>query len=189
MLIVITGPSGVGKTTIIKSLLDLYPDLKYSVSMTTRQPRHNEKNGVDYHFVSEEEFKSRIEKDEFIEWSEVYGKYYGRLKKDLEDPNSDILIGIDVKGALKLKRTHPQAVFIFILPRSEEALEMQLRGRGTESESSLKARLDSAIHEMDKADEFDYKVINDDVNEAVKKIMCIIVAEKCHTRRSNLPKK
>lgn len=189
MLIVITGPSGVGKTTIINALLKQDPNLKYSVSMTTRQPRHNERHGIDYHFVSEEEFKDRIEKDEFIEWSEVYGKYYGRLKKDLEDTTSDILIGIDVQGALKLKKICPQAVFIFILPKSEKALEMQLRGRGTESESSLKDRLNSAIYEIKMADEFDYKVVNNEINETVKKIMCIIVAEKCRTKKSNLPEK
>ncbi len=185
MLIVITGPSGVGKTTIIKSLLDLYPDLKYSVSMTTRQPRHNEKNGVDYHFVSEEEFKSRIEKDEFIEWSEVYGKYYGRLKKDLEEISreSDVLVGIDVQGAEKLKEKYPECVSIFILPKSESALESQLRGRRTESEESLKTRLSTAIQEMEKADIFDYKVVNDKVFEAVKKIQCIITAEKCKTKK------
>lgn len=183
MLIVITGPSGVGKTTIIKSLLRLNPNFKYSVSLTTRQPRHNEKHGIDYHFISEEEFKDKIAKDEFAEWSEVYGKYYGRLKKDLDDSASDVVVGIDVQGALKLKKTHPQGIFIFILPKSEKALEMQLRGRGTENESSLKTRLDSAIHELNKADEFDYKVVNDEVNEAVKKIMCIIVAEKCRVRK------
>lgn len=186
MLIVITGPSGVGKTTIINSLLKQDPNLKYSVSMTTRQPRHNEKNGVDYHFVSEDEFKARIEKNEFIEWSEVYGKYYGRLKKDLEDTTSDTLIGIDVQGALKLKRIYPQAVFIFILPKSEKALEMQLRGRRTEDESSLRVRLDNAINEIKRADEFDYKVVNDEVNDTVKKIMCIIIAEKCRTKKLNL---
>jgi guanylate kinase len=187
MLIVITGPSGVGKTTIIKSLLDLDPNLKYSVSMTTREPRNDEEHGVDYHFVSVEEFKDRIDKGELVEWSEVYGKYYGRLKKDLDDlPNTfDVLVGIDVQGATKLKETHPQGVFIFILPKSEKALELQLRGRRTESELSLKARLNAAIHEMDKADNFDYKIINDEVSEAVNKIRCIMVAEKCRVKNNS----
>jgi guanylate kinase len=187
MLIVITGPSGVGKTTIIKSLLGSDPSLKYSVSMTTRDPRPDEEHGIDYHFVSVEEFKDRIDKGELVEWSEVYGKYYGRLREDLDDlPNmADVLVGIDVQGATKLKETHPQGVFIFILPKSEKALEVQLKGRRTESEESLRTRLDSAIHEMDRADDFDYKVLNDEVIEAVKKIKCIMVAEKCRVRNDS----
>ncbi len=185
MLIIITGPSGVGKTTIIRSLLKSDPKLKYSVSLTTREPRPREVNGVDYHFVSIEEFKEKIRNDEFAEWSEVYGKYYGRLKKDLEEISreSDVLVGIDVQGAEKLKEKYPECVSIFILPKSESALESQLRGRRTESEESLKTRLSTAIQEMEKADIFDYKVINDKVFEAVKKIQCIITAEKCKTKK------
>jgi guanylate kinase len=185
MLIIITGPSGVGKTTIIKSLLETDSNLRYSVSLTTRECRYNEHDGVDYHFISTEEFKEKIAKDELAEWSEVYGKYYGRLKKDLDELSRefDVLVGIDVQGALKLKKTHPYSVFIFILPNSETALEQQLRGRGTDDESSINTRLDSAIHEIEKADNFDYKVVNNTVGEAVKTIRAIMIAEKCRVKR------
>ena len=179
MLIIITGPSGVGKTTIIKALMKSDTRLIYSVSLTTRELRHNEQDGVDYRFVSVEEFKEKIAKDELAEWSEVYGKYYGRLRKELDElsRHSDVLVGIDVQGAAKLKKTHPHGVFIFILPKSEVALEQQLKGRGTEDELSIKTRLNAAIHEIEKADSFDYKVVNDTVNESVKKIQAIMIAE------------
>jgi guanylate kinase len=176
MLIVITGPSGVGKTTIINSLIEANPNLKYSVSMTTRKPRQGEKNGVDYYFISDEEFKDKIRKGELAEWSEVYENFYGRSKHELEDlsKNHDVLVGIDVQGAIKLREIYPHGVFIFILPKSIEALEKQLRGRGTDDESSIKTRLDKALQEIEKADNFDYKVVNDIVERAVKEIQLII---------------
>lgn len=179
MLIVITGPSGVGKTTIINSLLRGDKNLKYSVSLTTRKPRHNEKHGIDYYFINEDKFKEMIENNELVEWSEVYGKYYGRSKKELDElsSNYDVLVGIDVQGALKLKKAYPNGVFIFILPKSKEALEKQLRGRGTDDESSIKIRLDSAMQEMEKSCNFDYKVVNDVVNKAVKEIQSIIIGK------------
>jgi guanylate kinase len=180
MLIVITGPSGVGKTTIIESLLKSDPNLKYSVSLTTRQPRSGEVNGVDYFFVSDEEFQKAIANAEFAEWSEVYGKYYGRLRRDLEEQMrcSDVLVGIDVQGALKLRSKYPEGVFIFLLPRSQKALEAQLRGRRTDDEASVKTRLDAALREMRQAESFDYKVINHKIGETVRKIESILTAEK-----------
>jgi len=184
MLIIITGPSGVGKTTIIKTLMKADPSLKYSVSMTTRKPRHNEKHGMDYYFVSVEDFKRMIEKNELAEWSEVYGEYYGRSKKELDElsKNYDTLVGIDIQGAMKLQKTYPHGIFIFILPKSEEALETQLRGRRTDEESSIETRLNAAIDEIKKADNFDHKVVNDVVEETAEKIKSIIIAEKCRIR-------
>jgi len=180
MLIVITGPSGVGKTTIIKSLLKADSNLRYSVSLTTRPPRTRERDGVDYRFISTEEFLEKVRNDEFAEWSEVYGRYYGRLKKDLEEMArfGDVLVGIDVQGAMKLQHIYPYGVFIFLLPKSETALEAQLRKRRTEDETTIKVRLDAAIQEMEKADSFDYKVVNNLVSETVKEIQSIIAAEK-----------
>jgi len=180
MLIVITGPSGVGKTTIIKSLLKSGPNLKYSVSLTTRQARASEVNGVDYFFISDEEFQKAIADGEFAEWSEVYGKYYGRLKKDLEEQMhcGDVLVGIDVQGALKLRDKYPEGVFIFLLPRSQKALELQLRGRKTDDEVSIKTRLDAALQEIEQAENFDYKVVNDKIDETVRKIRAILVVER-----------
>jgi len=180
MLIVITGPSGVGKTTIIESLLKLDANLTYSVSLTTRQPRPGEVNGVNYFFVSDEEFQKAIANGEFAEWSEVYGKYYGRLKKDLEEQMrcGDVLVGIDVQGASKLRDKYPKGVFIFLLPRSQKALELQLRGRKTDDEASVKTRLEAALREMRQAESFDYKVVNYEIDKTVRKIKSILAAEK-----------
>lgn len=184
MLIVITGPSGVGKTTIIKSMLKSDPSLKYSVSLTTRQQRFNEVNGIDYHFVSLEEFHEKVKNGEFAEWSEVYGKYYGRLKKDLDDlmQCADVLVGIDIQGAIKLQDKYPQGVFIFLLPRSEDALEMQLRGRSTDDAASIKIRLNAAIQEIEQADKFKYKIVNNKISETVKEVKSILVTEKYLTQ-------
>ena len=180
MLIVITGPSGVGKTTIIESLLKLDANLTYSVSLTTRRPRPGEVNGVDYFFVSDEEFQKAIANGEFAEWSEVYSRYYGRLKRDLEEQMrcGDVLVGIDVQGASKLQSKYPKGVFIFLLPRSQKALELQLRGRKTDDEASVETRLDAALREMRQAESFDYEVVNYEIDKTVRKIKSILAAEK-----------
>lgn len=180
MLVVITGPSGVGKTTIIKLLLKEDQRLRYSTSLTTRRQRPDEVNGVDYFFVGEEEFRRAIAGGEFAEWSEVYGKYYGRLEEDLSDlmRSSDALIGIDVQGATKLQEKYPEGVFIFLLPKSKAALETQLRGRNTDDEASVKKRLDAALQEMKQADNFNYKVVNRKINDTVKKVQSILTDER-----------
>ena len=184
MLIVITGPSGVGKTTIIESLLKSDTDLVYSVSLTTRQPRPDEVDGVDDHFVSKEEFQRSIAVGEFAEWSEVYGKYYGRLKRDLDGQMSrgDVLVGIDVQGALKLRDIYPDGIFIFLLPRSQDALEAQLRGRKTDGEASIKTRLEAALHETEYANSFDYTVVNDRINKTVKEVRAILIDNRTKRR-------
>ena len=176
MLVVITGPSGVGKTTIIKSLLKADTGLRYSKSLTSRRPRPNEADGDDYRFISVEEFQEKIENGEFVEWSEVYGKYYGRLRSDLEEllSNGDVLVGIDVQGAVKLRNEYPEGVFVFMLPPSKAVLEERLRGRKTDDETSIKTRLDTALQEMEQADDFQYKVINDRIDETVKEIQSCI---------------
>ena len=176
MLVVITGPSGVGKTTIIKSLLKADPCLQYSTSQTSRQPRANELGGVDYRFISAEEFQERVRNDEFVEWSEVYGRYYGRLRSDLEEllGNGDVLVGIDVEGAVKLQNEYPEGIFIFMLPPSEAALEARLRDRKTDDEASIKTRLEAALQEMEQADNFDYKVVNSKIDKTVEEIRAYI---------------
>jgi len=186
MLVVITGPSGVGKTTIIKSLLKADPGLTYSTSLTTRQPRPGEVDGIDYYFISSEEFRKGVSEGKFAEWSEVYGEYYGRLEKDLDDliNHGDVLVGIDVQGAVKLRNKYPEGVFVFLLPRSEAALEAQLKGRRTDDDASVKTRLDAALREMKQADEFDYTVVNDKISETVKEVQAILIAERCRKLRS-----
>jgi len=183
MLIVITGPSGVGKTTIINSLLKAEPKLRYSVSLTTRKPRPSEVDGVDYRFISSKEFLERVNNDEFAEWSEVYGKYYGRLKSDLDELSysGDVVLGIDVQGALKLLKIYPEGVFIFILPKSESALESQLRNRGTDDEDTIRKRLNAAVKELDMAGYFEYQIINNKVCTSVKEIQSILNTTKKET--------
>ncbi len=184
MLVVITGPSGVGKTTIIKALLKADPNLQYSTSLTTRERRSGEVDGDDYRFVSEAEFCEGIQKAEFAEWSEVYGEYYGRLKKDLDDlmRRGHVLVGIDPQGAAKLRDKYPEGVFIFLLPRSAEALEAQLRSRKTDDEASIKVRLGAALQETRQADDFDYAVVNNIITQTVKKIQSILIAEERQNR-------
>jgi guanylate kinase len=183
MLVVITGPSGVGKTTIIGSLLKADPHLRYSTSLTTRQPRPGEVDGIDYCFVSDEEFRKAIAEEKFAEWSEVYGEYYGRLRKELEDlmRHGDVLVGIDPQGAMKLQDKYPEGVFIFLVPRSEVTLETQLRNRETDDEFSIETRLHAAFKEMRQADNFDYIVVNDEISEAVGKVQSILIIEKENT--------
>ncbi|MBD3184781.1 guanylate kinase [Candidatus Poribacteria bacterium] len=180
MLVVITGPSGVGKTTIIKRFLKRNPEFKYSVSLTTRSPRSREINGIDYYFVSEEDFLKLIERDDFAEWSKVYGRYYGRLKKDLEGTTDSgyVIVGIDVQGAKKLKDRYPKGLFVFLMPKSESALENQLRSRGTDDPEEIKKRLNEALIELKQADDFDYKLINNKINQTVKELESIIKEQK-----------
>jgi guanylate kinase len=186
MLVVITGPSGVGKTTIIKSLLKADPNLQYSISLTTRERRQDEVDEAHYHFVSEAEFLEGIRRGEFAEWSEVYGKYYGRRKRELDELMSrgHVLVGIDPQGAEKLQNLYPEGVFIFLLPKSEAALEAQLRGRKTDDEDSIKVRLDAALQEMQQADNFGYVVVNNRIDETVREVQSILRTEE-HWRRSS----
>ena len=180
MLIVITGPSGVGKTTVMKSLLNADRSLKYAPSLTTRKPRPIESNGVDYHFVSEDEFLQLVRNNKFAEWSRVYDNYYGRLRDDLDTmiASGDVVVSIDIQGAMKLKEKYPDGVFIFLLPRSEQALEAQLRGRGTDDENSIRTRLEAAVREMQQADSFNHVVVNNKVQDTVRKIESILASER-----------
>jgi guanylate kinase len=137
-------------------------------------------DGVDYRFISLEEFQAKIENDEFVEWSEVYGEYYGRLKGDLEKQmrSGDVVVGIDPQGAAKLLAKYPEGIFIFLLPRSEAALETQLRGRRTDDEASIKRRLKAALQEMKQADNFEYRVVNDKIDKTVKEVQSILSMER-----------
>ncbi len=170
-ILIITAPSGAGKTSITRHLMQQFPQLAFSVSAATRQARGTEKNGIDYYFISPEEFKQKIKDKEFAEWEMVYeGKYYGTLKSELERiwANNQIpVLDIDVKGALHVQQQYPiNTLSIFIEPPSVNELKSRLKGRGTETEESLAARVNKAAYEISFKTHFDKVIVNDDLNKA-----------------------
>mgnify|MGYP003325842230 FL=1 len=167
-IIIIAAPSGAGKTSVVHHLLKTMPEkLGFSVSCATRSPRANEKNGTDYYFISSDEFKQRIEKDEFAEWEMVYeGKYYGTLRSELTriwDAQKVPLLDVDVKGGLAVKKNYPASLSIFIEPPSIAELKSRLEKRGTETPASLQARIEKATWEMQFRTQFDQSVVNEDL--------------------------
>jgi len=181
-LFVFAAPSGSGKTTIVKSVLEKNPGFVFSISATTRKKRDIETDGKDYYFLTDEEFKKKIENDEFAEWERFYDYYYGSPKSFIDENISNghsVLFDIDVKGALSIKSKYPDAILFFILPPSFEELKNRLIKRNTESNEDLKKRIERAEMEMSFASrkEFDYKVVNDDLEKAKKTVEEIIEKE------------
>ena len=180
-LVVFSGPSGVGKTTVLGRLFERAPvPLVASVSATTRRPRHGEKDGIDYHFLSPEEFEELRRRKEFIECFQVFGSghWYGTLKSQVTpglESGKWVVLEIDVKGAISAMELYPNAITIFIEPASLDELEKRLRGRGTENEESVRQRLRQAQEEMALADRYRFRVINDDVDRAVDEICDILI--------------
>jgi guanylate kinase len=174
---VFAAPSGSGKTTIIKNILNSFPDIVFSISATTRKKRENEVHGKDYFFLTEEEFKTKIERNEFIEWERFYDYYYGTLKSFVDETLGrckSVLLDLDVKGAVSIKKLYPEAALIFIAPPSMEILETRLRSRGTDSAADLAKRIERAKFEMTFKDKFDYIIVNDDLQKAVEQAKTII---------------
>ncbi len=186
VLVVLSGPSGVGKGTVSQALLRSEPNLVLSVSATTRLPRNGETDGVSYYFVSREKFSLMIEGDEFLEWARVYDNFYGTPRLPVEETlarGKDVLLEIDVQGGLQVKRKLPEAVLIFLLPPSWKELEARLAGRGSESPEEVQKRLQWAKRELQSLSLYDYVVVNERVEKAVEQIRSIITAEKCRTAR------
>lgn len=181
LLFVITAPSGCGKGTLRRALLDEYTDIKFCPSVTTRQPRPGEVNGVDYTFVSVPEFMRRTDNDEFVEWAEVYGNYYGTPREDVEkalDEGSIVILEKDVQGARALRRVYPEGIFIFILPPSMDELKKRIESRGTENESEKTLRIESAHREIADLSDFDYVIINTDMERAKDRLAAIVLGER-----------
>ena len=177
-LFVISGSSGVGKGTVIKEFLNLHPEFKLSVSCTTRKPRTGEQHGINYFFLSKEEFVKCLNNNEFLEWAEFSGNMYGTQKAYVQqklDEGKNLILEIDTQGALKVKNIMPEATLIFILPPSFEELEARLRGRHTESEEAIQKRLESTKMEMENSKIFDYQVVNDSIENAVRKLEKIML--------------
>jgi len=178
--IILSAPSGVGKTTIAKAILARRKDIGYSVSCTTRQPRPGEIQGKDYYFISRTEFLTKREKGDFAESAEVHGNLYGTLRSEVLkvlESGRHVLMDVDVQGAVQFMRVFPQSVTIFVLPPSAEVLLERLRMRKTESAQELADRLQSALQELQSVDEYEYVVVNDDLDDAIKRIGSIIDAE------------
>jgi guanylate kinase len=179
-IIIITAPSGAGKTSITKYLLQKYPFLSFSISAATRQPRGQEKHGVDYYFLSADDFQQKIKDNAFIEWEMVYeGKYYGTLKTELEriwNKGKVPMLDIDVKGAIHVQKQFPQqSLSLFIEPPSVDALKIRLASRGTETEESLQARVNKASYEISFKHHFNHIILNDDLNKACAETEAIIL--------------
>ena len=180
-LIIISGPSGVGKTTLYKAVLKRFSDLLYSVSHTTRKPRYDEQQGVDYHFISEVDFKKRIHEGRWAEWAVVHGHYYGTsadfLNKGLSSGH-DILLDIDVQGTMQILKHFPDSITVFLLPPSMDDLKNRLRLRGSDSGPDIEKRLLNAKKEMEQKDTYRYVVVNDHLNVAIEKLVSIVEKER-----------
>ena len=179
-LFVISGSSGVGKGTVLKGFMEKNPEFILSVSCTTRSPRKGETEGINYFFITKEEFRKCIDEDKFLEWAEFAGNFYGTKKKYINEclaNGQNVILEIDTKGAMQVKRQMPDAVLIFISPPSYEALEERLRGRHTEDEAAVQKRLEQVKFELDTAKYFDYEIVNDNLNTAVNALEEIILKE------------
>lgn len=187
-LFVISAPSGTGKTTILKRVMAQIPGLIFSVSHTTRQPRTNETDGRDYHFVSKEEFERMAAAGNFLEWARVHDNYYGTSRDEVESElrkGRDVILDIDVQGARQVREKAADiCCSVFIAPPSRQDLENRLSDRGSESEETLKIRLANSLEEMKDVDYYDYLIINDRLEEAVQVMSAVILAERSRQRRS-----
>ena len=188
LLIVISGASGTGKGTVCKKLLADLPKVAYSISATTRTPRPGEVDGREYYFLSVEEFKTWIAEEKFLEYANVYGNFYGTPLNKIEERlnrGEDILLEIDVQGALNVKKKCPDGIYIFLLPPSLDELKRRIEGRGTENPESLSRRLKNAVAEIKIGLQYDYVVVNDTIDNAAAQIKSILAAERLKVARNS----
>ena len=186
LLFVISSVSGGGKTTVIGRLLGTMEDLQVSVSHTTRKPRQGEVDGRDYHFASRERFEGMIKNGQFLEWAQAYGHYYGTSGSTVDSMTKegvDVLLDIDVQGALQVKERREEAILIFIVPPGDEEQERRLRERGTENDQDISRRLEAARQELAFIHEYHYSVLNEEITDAVDAVRSIIRAERCRNRK------
>jgi len=178
---IVSAPSGSGKSTLVELLRRLVPGLDFSISYTTREPRGSEQNGREYFFVAREEFEKMIAQDEFLEYADVFGNYYGtarRFLREAEERSNDLLLDIDVQGAAQVKKKIPEAVSIFVLPPGREQLEWRLNNRGLDSPKVIHRRLDTASREIENYDKYDYILVNDRLEESTDDLRAIVLAER-----------
>lgn len=186
LLIVVSGPSGAGKDTICRNLVEKTDNTWISVSMTSRSPRNGEVEGKDYYFVTKEEFEEKIKEDKFLEYAMYNNNYYGTPKEKLEDylnSGIDVILAIDIQGAVNIKKLIPSALFIFIMPPDMKTLKRRLIDRKTESKEKVVERFKTAYNEINHVQKYNYVVVNDEVDKAVSKVQAIIKAEKCRVDR------
>ena len=181
-LMVVSGPAGVGKGTVVKRACELAEGgIHLSISATTRAPRPIDQEGVTYYFKTKDEFRRMIDENEVLEWAEYVGNYYGTPRKPVEDALSrglDVILEIEVQGAMQIKKNFPDAVLTFIAPPSDEELEKRLRGRGTETEEQILSRLETAKGELALMSEYDYIIVNDEIEQASRDILTVLRADK-----------
>ena len=185
-LFVVSGPSGAGKSTLLTRVLEQMPDVRFSVSHTTRGPRRGERDGAQYHFVDRPAFEEIMKRDGFLEWAEVHGQLYGTSRAEYDAATRegrDLLLDVDVQGAQQVRTRIPDAVSIFILPPSHAALERRLRGRGPEDESAVQRRLAAADREMSHYREYDYAIVNESLEQSVEALRCVIRSARHRTSR------
>ena len=187
LIFIISAPSGTGKTTLVKEVMDQLPGLQFSVSCTTRLPRPNEKDGEDYHFVSHSVFQKMVERNEFLEWAEVLGNHYGTPRPDLKKSESDgihLILDIDTQGAKKAIKEIDLPILIYLLPPSLKVLRERLIDRGVDSLEMVKFRLSNARRDMEEAHWYHYVIVNDRIEDAIEKLKSIIIAERCRRSKS-----
>lgn len=190
-LIVVSGPSGAGKTTLVDGLLEFDRSIRESVSTTTRKPRLDEVDGAHYFFVDRAEFE-RMKESELVEWAEVHGEFYGTPRRFLEEQlaaGHDVVLNIDIQGGFNVKKAFPEAVMVFILPPSLETLERRLRSRASDDEGDIERRLQTAREEITASEKYDYIIVNDELPAAVSQLQSIVTAERCRRQRLRPVKK